>query len=175
MKSFIKNLFTVEKLKSAVIQILLFAVAFNLLMAFMETTLLPTDRELAAPSLTLPTLDGQIVEHHSLLGKPTVVYFFAPWCQVCHLSIGNLENLYQDKQEDINVVAVALSYDSKNAVAEFVGDKALTFPVLLGTNELMGEYRVDAFPTYYVLDSQGRIVSRSRGYSTELGLRLRTL
>ena len=162
-------------LKSTVINILFFAVVFNGISFYRELSLLPTDDAIVAPSLTLPRLNGDLFVHSELQGKRTIVYFFAPWCQVCHLSIGNLENLYLDKKQTINVVAVALSYESSNEIEAFVKDKALTFPVLLGTDELMKEYQINGFPSYYVLDSKGMIVAKSQVYSTELGLRLRAL
>ncbi len=167
-------------LRSAVIQIVVFALIFNVVSFFRELSLLPTDSEIVAPSFSLPMLvDGELgselFDKSELNGKNTVVYFFAPWCQVCHVSIGNLENLYQDKQDDINVVAIALSYESSNEVKEFVADKDLSFPVLLGTNELMSQYQVNAFPSYYVFNEQGAITGKSQGYSTELGLRVRAM
>lgn len=175
-KSFnFKPKFTIDTLKSVVVNIILFAIIFNLISAFRESDLLPSDSTVAAPSLTLPRLKGEMFQHSQLEGKNTVVYFFAPWCHVCHASISNLEDFYQDKKGEVNVVAVALSYDSRNEISEFVADKQLTFPVLLGTNELMHEYRINGFPSYYVLDKAGVIVSKSQGYSTELGLHLRTL
>ncbi|MFT4928383.1 MAG: peroxiredoxin [Phenylobacterium sp.] len=162
-------------LRSAVIHIVVFAILFNAVSFFRELSLLPSDDNVA-PGFTLPVLASEAVFDKSQLhGKNTVVYFFAPWCHVCHASIGNLENLWQDKKDDINVIAIALSYDSANEVAEFVADKQLSFPVLLGTNELMTQYQVEAFPSYYVFDEQGRIKSKSLGYSTELGLRIRAM
>lgn len=167
--------FTYNLLKSTVVNIVLFAVIFNAVSFFRESSLLPSDSTVAAPSLTLPRLKGEMFEHKELEGKNTVVYFFAPWCHVCHASIGNLEDFYQDKKGDVNVVAVALSYDSRNEIDEFVADKSLTFPVLLGTNELMTEYQINGFPSYYVLDGDGKIVAKSQGYSTELGIWLRAM
>jgi hypothetical protein len=34
---------------------------------------------------------------------------------------------------------------------------------------------VQGYPSYYVLDGQNTVVARSLGYSTEIGLYLRTL
>lgn len=168
-------------LRSVVFNIVLFAIIFNGISFFRELSLLPTDGEVAAPTFSLPVisangvLDQQLFDKSQLDGKNTVVYFFAPWCGVCHASIGNLENLWQDKKADINVIAIALSYDSANEIAEFIADKNLTFPVLLGTNELMSEYQVKGFPSYYVFNDKGAITGKSQGYSTELGLRLRAM
>jgi len=47
-------------------------------------------------------------------------------------------------------------------------------PVLLGTTETMKDFKIQAFPTYYVLDKEQKITKVSMGYSTEIGLRLNT-
>jgi peroxiredoxin len=161
--------------RSTVIHIVVFALIFNVVSFFRELSLLPTDGEVVAPSFSLPQLGGGLFDKSQLDGKNTVVYFFAPWCQVCHASMGNLENLYQDKKGEINVIAIALSYRSSNEIEDFVADKGLSFPVLLGTDELMSEYQINGFPSYYVFNEQGAIKAKSQGYSTELGLRLRAM
>ncbi len=169
------TLLSYENLKRWSLNLLLFAVVFNGISYWRELKLLPADGRYQAPSLSLPQLSGPLFNAESLLGKKTVVYFFAPWCQICHLSMGNLEDFYQTEQNNTHVIAVALSYDSRNEVADFVADKGLSFPVLLGTNELMSEYRINGFPSYYVLDEQGLIVAKSQGYSTALGIKLRAM
>lgn len=164
-----------ENAKSLAINIVIFAIFFNAIHWFQSSHLLDEDVKAPLAQLSLPSLTGELFNHNQLAGKKTVVYFFAPWCQVCHLSMGNLENLYQSQGEDINVLAVALSYESKNEIDEFVADKQLTFDVLLGTNEVMQAFQIRGFPTYYVFDAQGKVTGRTQGYSTELGLRVRAL
>ena len=127
-----------------------------------------------APELNLMTLDGSPLNLKSLKGKKTVVYFFAPWCHICHASIGNLEDMWQDNKEDVNAIVVALDYKSIDEVREFIADKNLTMPILLGHSKTSSDWNVFAFPTYYVIAEDGHIIWRSVGYSTELGLRIRT-
>lgn len=103
-------------------------------------------------------------------GKPTVLYFFAPWCGVCRHSIGNLDDL--DPQQ-VNSLAVALSYASSRDVSRFVEETGLQSTVLLGDDEVLAAWGIRAFPTYYVLDESGDIADRSVGYSTSMGLRYR--
>lgn len=169
------KLFSYKNAKSLVINLVVFAIFFNALHWFQSSHLLDEDLKAPLVQLNLPTLTGEQFDHTALTGKKTVVYFFAPWCQVCHLSIGNLENLYQSQGDEVNVLAVALSFNSKNEVDVFVADKQLTFDVLLGTDEVMSAFHIRGFPTYYVFDEQGNITGRTQGYSTELGLRLRAL
>ncbi|MEH6473385.1 MAG: redoxin domain-containing protein [Halopseudomonas sp.] len=128
------------------------------------------DRALA-PVFTLNSLSGDEVALGDIQSKHTLLYFFAPWCSICKLSIGNLNKLNAD--ESLAVVAVALNYDSSAEVAEFAGGEELAVPVLLGTHQTLSDYRIEMFPTYYVLDEQKRVISKSVGYSTELGMKAR--
>ena len=45
----------------------------------------------------------------------------------------------------------------------------------MGDARTAADWSVRAFPTYYVIDSAGRISSRSVGYATRLGLQVRAM
>jgi thiol-disulfide isomerase/thioredoxin len=102
-------------------------------------------------------------------GQPGIVYFFAPWCRVCRVSIGNLDSLVEDGRVGWATV-VALDYADAEEVWDFIERTGVSLPVLLGTARTAADWSVRAFPTYYVIDSSGRIHSRSVGYSTWLGM-----
>ena len=101
-----------------------------------------------------------------------MVYFFAPWCFYCKTSIDNLDDLV-DSGAVAWGTAVALDYESAAEVAEFVADTGISLPVLMGDGRTAAGWSVRGFPTYYVIDAEGRIHSRSVGYSTKLGMRWR--
>lgn len=107
-------------------------------------------------------------------GKTTVLYFFAPWCQICHVSIGNLQTLYEHN-EQINVIAIALDYTSKDEVLDFTQQHQLTFPVAFGSETVKQALEITGYPSYYVINKDNTIVRKSMGYSSTLGLYLRTL
>lgn len=119
------------------------------------------------------TLMGETVSLNSQ-GKVTVLYFFAPWCQVCHVSIGNLQALFQ-KNEEVDVIAVALDFTSRDEVMAFTSQHQLTFPIALGNEAIKQAFAVTGYPSYYILDENNVIKGKSMGYSSELGLYLRTL
>ena len=68
---------------------------------------------------------------------------------------------------------MALDYGDLDEVREFVNETGISLPVLLGNAGTARDWSVRAFPTYYVIDADGRISSRSVGYSTSLGMRFR--
>lgn len=103
-------------------------------------------------------------------GRSTLVYFFAPWCNVCRFSINNLDTL---AGEDIDVVKVAMDYTSAGEVQDFIQQNQVEGRVLLGTQALKQEYQISGYPTYYIIDPQGKITASAMGYSTKTGLKLR--
>ncbi|WP_027857928.1 TlpA family protein disulfide reductase [Marinobacterium jannaschii] len=119
----------------------------------------------------LVTLDQQVAELVPP-GQPVLVYFFAPWCSVCKLSIGNLQSLQKDNPE-LEIRLVALDYSSRAEVLAFIDGQKLSFPVLMGDAGLAKRWHIKAYPTYYLIGDDSRIVSRNMGYSSELGLRAR--
>ena len=76
---------------------------------------------------------------------------------------------------DIDIKAVVLDYQSIAEVEQFAKNLDLTFPILLGNQNVKQAFKVSAYPSYYVLDKNGAIEHRSLGYSTALGLYLRSL
>ncbi len=137
--------------------------------------LLPADGSTPAPLFTLQSLDGKTYHLADSRGSQTLLYFFAPWCSICHLSIGNLETLSQtNNSEKLTIFIIALSWKTVTEIQDFIKEHKLTIPVLLGTPELTALYHIKGFPTYYVLNSQGNVIARDMGYSSELGLRWRT-
>ena len=133
-------------------------------------------KQTPAPSFRLPSLSGEPVALKDLRGRRVLLYFFAPWCKVCDLSISNLNwvrKLWDE--ESVSIFAVALSYKELQSVEAFLERNTLNVPVLLGNRELLNSYRISAFPTVYVLNESGYIDGSTVGYSSTIGLWWRTL
>lgn len=159
-------------LRSLLIQVTVFFFIFHAISMLRETSMLSSSTAVVPAQHQLPTLTNNEISLHAN-GKKTIVYFFAPWCQVCHLSIGNLQNLYQ-KNPDLNVIAVALDFVDIDEVKDFTNRHQLSFPVALGNESVKADFQVQGYPSYYVLDEENSIIGRSLGYSSEIGLYLRS-
>ncbi len=156
-------------------QLLLAGALFLALSAWQERNLLDHSDDTLAPAFSLPQLqapNAPIALSDFANGKPTLVYFFAPWCSICRVSMPNLDSAYQSGT--FNAVAIALDYKSSAQVREFSKDLGLTMPVLLGNTEVQNAYQISAFPTYYVISPEGKITARAMGYSSFLGIKART-
>ena len=132
--------------------------------------------QVPAPLFKLQTLSGDLVALEEFKGKRVLLYFFAPWCKICDLSIGNLNWVRKLRSEDsTELLAVALSYDDMQSVKSFQERNTLDVPVLLGTHGMLSSYRIRAFPTVYTVNKSGEIDGSTVGYATTLGLWWRTL
>jgi peroxiredoxin len=164
------NPFEIAWVKWLLEAILLVAVIWGI-SVWQTRDLLPTVN-VKAPSFELPALDGKIYRLTESQAQTTLIYFFAPWCKVCHFSIGNVEKLRQVRTAaELSIFLIALDWQNLDELKQFVAKHALTIPVLLGTSEVALQYRIKGIPTYYILDAEGNIKQRSMGYTTELELR----
>lgn len=128
-----------------------------------------------APAFELTDLNGQRTTLSGVSGRKVVLYFFAPWCSVCHASSGNVNALREAHREDeLAIYAVGLGWESVSELRQFSRQQELSVPVLIGTDRVASAYRVSSFPSVYILDGEHRIAHRLVGYTTSLGLRIRT-
>ena len=145
-------------------------ISIFVLISMWQTRNLPNDEN--TPSLEPVWLDDMRAESVMVSGETGVVYFFAPWCFYCKKSIDNLDELVSSGQLAWARV-VALDYESLDEVREFIRETGVNLPVLLGSPQTSTDWQIRGFPTYFVIDGEGQIVSRSVGYSTKIGLQAR--
>jgi thiol-disulfide isomerase/thioredoxin len=124
---------------------------------------------------SLQRLDGPPVHSTDLVGKPTLIAFWTPWCPVCKVESRNLSWAQRLVGDRARVLSIATGYDDVGAVRRYVRDHGVDYPVLLGGDDQARDFHVQAFPTVYFLDAQGRVKGSSVGYTTTLGLLARLL
>lgn len=119
-----------------------------------------------APASTFVLLDGSSKSTADLKGKVTLVNFWATTCVTCVKempSIIQTHNKYKD--QGLETVAVAMSYDPPDWVANFASSRQLPFKVALdNTGEIARDWGdVKLTPTTYIVDKKGQIVKRYVG------------
>ena len=157
------------KLIKTIKEVVFFVVVIFLITSWQERGLLEDDGSQVIEPLQMVNLNGT-VEPLVAEGKRTLVYFFAPWCNVCEMSISNLNGLDGEK---LDVVRVALDYQSQNEVERFVKRADVEGRVVLGNDFHKQRFNVPGYPTYYILDEHQKIIASSFGYSTGLGVKLK--
>src|SRR5574340_1531751 len=120
----------------------------------------------AAPAATFTTLEGKSISLDELRGKIVLVNFWATSCPGCIKEMPDMIETYnQYKGRGFEIVAVAMSYDPPNYVANLVKTRQLPFPVALDVNgahaRAFGD--VQLTPTSFIIDKNGRILEQKLG------------
>ncbi len=76
-------------------------------------------------------------------GKPSLMEFYANWCTSCQAMAGDLAQLKQEYQEEINFVMINI-------------DNSKWLPEILN-------YNVDGIPHFVFLDNQGQPITEAIG------------
>ncbi|GAW49216.1 MULTISPECIES: TlpA family protein disulfide reductase [unclassified Nocardioides] len=104
------------------------------------------------------TLSGAAFNGSTLKGKPTVLWFWAPWCPTCLGQSPNVAELGKKYAGKVNIVAV-----SGLATKEMIDDIA---PAIHNVTHLVdtkgtiwNHFHVEAQSTFTVISADGEIVS----------------
>ena len=117
-----------------------------------------------APAFELPLLDGAPVSLASLRGRIVLLNFWATWCAPCEAEMPAMQRLYTTLAgEDFELVAVSVDA-GRDEVAAFQQRLGLTFPIALDPGKRVStEYQSYRYPESYLIDRDGRILSRYIG------------
>src|SRR5271157_465316 len=113
-----------------------------------------------APEFKLETLDGQSIALTDYRGKAVLVNVWATWCPPCRAEMPTIEKVYQEYQNQGLVVLGVDStiQDDPTAIAPFVKQYNITFPILLDINgEASDLYELRSLPTSFFIGRDGVI------------------
>lgn len=140
--------------KNKIISIFLIAFVAVLLFLSLQTN--------SVKNLNLITISGEKITSQQLLGKITLINFWATDCPGCINEMpGLIETYNQYKDQGLEVIAVAMYYDPPSRVISFTKNNNLPFPVVLDTNkEIISKFNnVKLTPTSIILDKNGYVIN----------------
>lgn len=114
---------------------------------------------LPAPDFVFPGLDSKTVGLADYKGKVVFLNIWATWCPPCREEMPSMEKLYKElKGEDFEILAVSIDASGAKAVAPFMREYHLSFPVLLDPEGTMKTlYGTTGVPESFIIDKEGRI------------------
>ncbi|MEM7051732.1 MAG: TlpA disulfide reductase family protein [Acidobacteriota bacterium] len=113
------------------------------------------------PAFSLPSLEGTPLGSTELVGQPTVLTFWATWCQPCLKEIPLLRELDADPR--LRLISVALDEGGAEVVRPFVAERSIDYPVLIGDQETFTRLGGLAIPHTLLIDSEGIVRDVVRG------------
>ena len=129
----------------------------------------------AAPDFSLTTPAGETLTLANLrLGKKaTLVNFWFLACPPCREEFRLFQRLYVDLKDRGFAIVAINNKDDAAEIRSYVRKAGITFPMVIGDREspgVVGNYRIETYPSTYLLNSEGKIVYKSVGID-EAGLR----
>jgi thiol-disulfide isomerase/thioredoxin len=103
-------------------------------------------------------IDGALYDGEQLAGKPTVLWFWAPWCPTCRAQAGGVETLAQEYAGRVNVVGVGGLADAAD-IRDFARQVEGPMHLVDEEGEIWRHFNVTAQSTYVILDADGVVVS----------------
>jgi peroxiredoxin len=119
-----------------------------------------------APQFALKDLKGQTLHLKDLRGRVVLLNFFATWCAPCRQEIPDLERLYKRfNAQGLEIVGIALDMEGATLLNPFVQRYGITYPVVLGTREVVVDYGgIRGIPTTVFIDRDGRVAKHFVGF-----------
>lgn len=125
-----------------------------------------------APEIALPNPQGDTILLSSLQGRYVLLDFWAAWCAPCRKENPNLVRLYDEhKDKGFEIYQVSLDRtreDWLRGIREDHLDWIHVSDLQFWNSSVVPIYNIQAIPTNYLLDPEGRIIARNlRGAQLE--------
>lgn len=131
-----------------------------------------------APTFTAPTPEGKSLALNDVLGKVTIVDFWAAWCGPCRRENPNVVKVYNKYHDKgLEIIGVSLDgtpkqKDPKDAWLKAIEQDKLTWNHVSNLkyfdDPVAKAYNIRSIPATYILDENGTIVAKNlRGAQLE--------
>ncbi|MFD2822270.1 peroxiredoxin family protein [Lacinutrix iliipiscaria] len=112
-------------------------------------------------------LIGKSYKLSQLKGKVVVLNFWFTKCGPCVAempALNELVDLYKDK----DVVFLAITFNKKEIVTQFLKSQSFNYTILANANDITNMYGVQIYPTNIIINKKGEIVLKELGYRTNI-------
>ncbi len=119
-----------------------------------------------APDFSLKDPSGKAWTLADYKGKVLVLDFWGSWCPPCRKAMPGVQRLHEKfKNKKVAIVGINKEHDPKADPAAFMSERNYTYQLLLDADPTLGPYKIQGFPSFYVIDANGKVVYGSMGHS----------
>lgn len=118
------------------------------------------------PKASFVLLSGKILNTEQLYGRVSIIHFWATSCTTCVKEMPRFIKLYEQfKEQGLEIIAVAMSYDPPMYVVNFAETRKLPFKVAMDSSgkvaQAFGHVRLT--PTSFLINRRGKIIKQYIG------------
>ena len=124
-----------------------------------------------SPSFQARSIDGESFTKDSLKGKAVLIQYWATWCGYCRKDEPAVERIVKSFGGK-GLVVLAVNIDEpKDKVAKYLSEHPRSPKIVLSKDTNLGMFHTGSFPTYLLIDQQGRLASYREGAGGEQSLK----
>jgi thiol-disulfide isomerase/thioredoxin len=118
-----------------------------------------------APDFSFKSRQGERVTRASLQGKAVLLDFWGSWCKPCVEATPGLAKIARKFSESPFVI-LGIAQDKAEDWNRFIDKNKMDWPQYLDERREIAElFKIQGYPTYIILDTEGIIQARRMGYS----------
>lgn len=138
----------------------------------------PEEYKLLANGTIIPELSGKLygtdeaTKLNELRGKLTLIDFWYMDCFPCIKAIPHLNELHK-RYQDRGLVVVGIDpFDNTEEnlarMPNFLDNNTLEYPILLTEREAVNPFLIQVYPSFYLLDKDGKVIYSELGFSEKI-------
>lgn len=111
-----------------------------------------------APFFSARSIQNQLINRDTLLGKNVLLTFWATWCKPCIEELPHLKQINEEyKIDSLVIIAVSLDKDSTK-MANMVSERKLNWVHIFNNTSILDAYRINPIPATFLIDEKGVII-----------------
>ena len=125
-----------------------------------------SDTQQMVPSFKVSEISGQVLSQEDLKGKVSIINFWATSCVTCVKEMPTMIETYKKyKTDQLEFIAVAMSYDPPMYVVNYAKTRGLPFHVAMDSDGSVAKAfgKIQLTPTTLVINKSGKIIKRYVG------------